>query len=252
MSRGAEAPAAPAGQALDRYALSAPLALAGGFLEAYTFVTRGGVFANAQTGNIARLGISLANRDLFAALRYFLPVCVFVLGVTLSMQLKRRFERRGSPGLRWRQAALLVETALLILAGLFPAGPAYDIPVTAIVALVCAIQAESFRTFHGHPFASTMCTGNLRSATENLNHYFSDRERRHLTTALAYYGVDGIFVLGVAVGVPVTKHLGCAAVWFCAGALALMALVLMLQTKKQASGIHAARPLKHNEEEAIK
>ena len=29
----------------------------GGFLEVYTFVTRGGIFANAQTGNIARIGI---------------------------------------------------------------------------------------------------------------------------------------------------------------------------------------------------
>ena len=28
------------------------LALAGGFLDAYTYICRGGVFANAQTGNI--------------------------------------------------------------------------------------------------------------------------------------------------------------------------------------------------------
>ena len=36
------------------------LCLAGGFLDAYTFVTRGGVFANAQTGNIVLLGLELA------------------------------------------------------------------------------------------------------------------------------------------------------------------------------------------------
>jgi uncharacterized protein DUF1275 len=33
------------------------LAGAGGFLDAYTFVGRGGVFANAQTGNIVLLGV---------------------------------------------------------------------------------------------------------------------------------------------------------------------------------------------------
>src|SRR5580658_6145873 len=33
------------------------LAGVGGFLDAYTFVGRGGVFANAQTGNIVLLGV---------------------------------------------------------------------------------------------------------------------------------------------------------------------------------------------------
>ena len=34
------------------------LALAGGFLDAYTYICRGGVFANAQTGNIVLFSIS--------------------------------------------------------------------------------------------------------------------------------------------------------------------------------------------------
>ena len=34
------------------------LAGAGGFLDAYTFVGRGGVFANAQTGNIVLLAVA--------------------------------------------------------------------------------------------------------------------------------------------------------------------------------------------------
>ena len=36
------------------------LSLTGGMLDAYTYVQRGGVFANAQTGNIVKLGILLA------------------------------------------------------------------------------------------------------------------------------------------------------------------------------------------------
>lgn len=33
------------------------LAIVGGFLDAYTFIERGGVFANAQTGNIVLFGV---------------------------------------------------------------------------------------------------------------------------------------------------------------------------------------------------
>ena len=35
------------------------LAITGGFLDAYTFLSRGKVFANAQTGNIVLLGTNL-------------------------------------------------------------------------------------------------------------------------------------------------------------------------------------------------
>jgi uncharacterized protein DUF1275 len=39
------------------------LAGAGGFLDAYTFIGRGGVFANAQTGNIVLLASSYRAND---------------------------------------------------------------------------------------------------------------------------------------------------------------------------------------------
>ena len=36
------------------------LALSGGFMDAYSYVCRGQVFANAQTGNILLLGVNLS------------------------------------------------------------------------------------------------------------------------------------------------------------------------------------------------
>lgn len=47
-------------QLSEKYRLTALLTVVGGFLEAYTFLTRAGVFANAQTGNIARIGLAAA------------------------------------------------------------------------------------------------------------------------------------------------------------------------------------------------
>lgn len=37
------------------------LCIAGGFLDAYTYVTRGGVFCNAQTSNLIFLTLNLAS-----------------------------------------------------------------------------------------------------------------------------------------------------------------------------------------------
>ena len=47
----------------ERMEIGILLALAGGFLDAYTYITCGGVFANAQTGNIVLMGISAAKGD---------------------------------------------------------------------------------------------------------------------------------------------------------------------------------------------
>ena len=48
------------------------LAFTGGFLDAYTYLLRGGVFANAQTGNMVLMALYAARRDGRAF--YYLPV----------------------------------------------------------------------------------------------------------------------------------------------------------------------------------
>ena len=50
------------------------LTLSGGFQDAYTYYTRGKVFANAQTGNIILLGHNAMNGDFTDAFRYLVPV----------------------------------------------------------------------------------------------------------------------------------------------------------------------------------
>ena len=44
--------------------LGSILMFSGGFLDAYSYLVRGEVFATAETGNIALMGISLARGDL--------------------------------------------------------------------------------------------------------------------------------------------------------------------------------------------
>lgn len=50
-------------QMSETHLLAILLAVVGGFLDAYTYICRGHVFANAQTGNIVLLGLHLTNQD---------------------------------------------------------------------------------------------------------------------------------------------------------------------------------------------
>ena len=206
-----------------RYSVSLALATVGGFLEAYTYVTRDGVFANAQTGNIARMGLNLAQGNVLLTLRYLIPVIAFMAGVTLSLQLRRI--RKD-----WERLILCLEIVLLFLVGLIPPYK-LSILATVTVSFVCALQVESFRRFGENTFASTMCTGNLRIATEHLNRYFSEKSRAELFTALQYYGIDLMFASAVLVGYWVTRAFGVRAVWW---ALLIPAALLVLLRKEEA------------------
>ena len=74
-------------QMSDSFRIGAVLALVGGFLDAYTYLFRGQVFANAQTGNIVLMGIQFAEGNWSKAFVYFIPIFAFVIG---AVRFKRR------------------------------------------------------------------------------------------------------------------------------------------------------------------
>lgn len=188
----------------ESYYVAALLSVTGGFLDAYTYVSRDGVFANAQTGNFARLAISLANGNWEMVLRYFIPIIFFVVGVSVAMWISQNTPK--SSLLCWQHYTILLEIVLLFIVSWIPYGKGSNICANVLVSFTCAIQAESFRKVLGTPFASTMCTGNLRNATEYLNHFFVNKEKSLLHKSIQYFGIDLLFVLGAVVGTFTTQN----------------------------------------------
>lgn len=71
-------------KASESYIVGVLLAVAGGFLDVYTYICRGGVFANAQTGNIVLLGISAADGNWEQIWSYICPILAFMAGILLT------------------------------------------------------------------------------------------------------------------------------------------------------------------------
>ena len=94
-------------QMSESFRLGAVLALTGGFLDAYTYLIRGGVFANAQTGNIVLLGVRLMEGDWGGAGHYLVPILAFAAGVLAAELIRGRF--RGAQALHWRQITVAAE-----------------------------------------------------------------------------------------------------------------------------------------------
>ena len=182
-------------QMSETFRLGAVLALAGGFLDAYTYVVRGKVFANAETGNMVLLGVNLLNGQWEKALGYVAPILAFAIGVVVAEAIKKRVQERS---LHWRQISLLAEMVILLVVCFLP--QSMNNAANVAVAFVCAVQVESFRKVHGNAFATTMCTGNLRSGTERLWQFLQSGKRESLTQAGRYYGIIFFFIVGAALG----------------------------------------------------
>ena len=93
------------------------LAMSGGFMDAYSYMCRGEVFANAQTGNILLMAVNLAKGNFVVALRYFAPVMAFIAGVVLAQTVHHIFKGRA---LHRRQIVILFEAAALFAAAFIP------------------------------------------------------------------------------------------------------------------------------------
>lgn len=213
-------------QMSETFLLGALLAVAGGFLDAYTYLLRGGVFANAQTGNIVLLGVNAAQGNWRGAVYYLIPIAAFVAGVVTAELVRSRFS--GRAGIHWRQIILAAE--MLILAGVafLPRGDT-DMLANVLVSYICSIQVESFRTLNGSSYATTMCTGNLRSGTELLYLYCKSGDKRERNRGMQYFGIIGFFVLGAALGVLGAGLLEQWAVLLCLGPLAVAFAVMFVR-----------------------
>lgn len=220
-------------QMSDSFRIGAMLAVVGGFLDAYSYLVRGQVFANAQTGNIVLMGINLAEGHISKAFSYFIPIFAFFVGVIVDEIIRKKLD--GKLALHWRQVVLLIEMGILLIVLLLPQGKG-NFLANALVSFICSLQVQSFRKVHGLPYATTMCTGNLRSGTEHLVRYMETKEKSRKTKCLSYYGIIAFFVLGAGIGAISIRYWGSPSLMFCFVLLGIG--FLMLFVKEQENDSH--------------
>lgn len=220
------------GQISESRRLAVILAISGGLMDAYTYIFRGGVFANAQTGNILLFGVKLSEGNWGEALRYFFPVLAFALGIILA-EIARHFCTEGSI-FHWRQLSVLLECIILFAVGFIPT--TYNLPANALVSFACGIQVESFRKVKGNASATTMCIGNLRSGTQAIFDFAFSKKKKFLHKGLTYYGIILSFIIGAIIGNVLIKYSSQRAIW-CSSILLFIGFLLMfIQSEENSSG----------------
>lgn len=217
------------GQMSETIRMGIVLALAGGFMDAYSYCGRGKVFANAQTGNMLLFGISVAERQWQTALRYAVPVLAFAAGIAVADIVREKTNNR--PHFHWRQMAVLAEIFVFLIVSMIPEGA--NLAANSLTSFACGIQVESFRKIRGNGIATTMCIGNLRSATQNVCEYWFHRDKETAKKGILYYGIIFCFVVGAVLGNFFVKMMQTKAILVCAGILAVAFCMMFVEKKEE-------------------
>lgn len=198
------------------------LAIVGGFLDSYSFLCYDGVFANAQTGNMVLLGISLINGDYIHFLNYLIPIIAFSLGILMTEYLLKHVSAY------FFILVLIIQIVMLFIIAFLPSSMP-SVIITSSISFMCSIQMGSFRNICGSPYASTMCTGNLRSAMTLLFAAITTRNSNALVQSLRYLVVIFFFCVGAVIGAISVHWLGRLSILICCLLFAVLLILISYQ-----------------------
>lgn len=204
------------------------LTAANGFLDAYTYITRGGVFANVQTANVILFAIDLSHRHWSTTLAHLWPIFAFLLGVLLSAHIKSgRAEKLVSHPLRWTMGFQAVAFAIV---GLVPTTVPSSF-VTVPISFLAAMQFTLFRSIGDLTYIAVATTGNLMRFVESAYSVYVDKDDTARAAFRIYGTLIATFSGGAILGAFACLYFGIRAVWLPAAFLAVTLIFFIVDER---------------------
>ena len=132
-----------------------------GFWGAYTYLLRGSIFCNAQTGNVVLMGLALGSAEWGKALYYLVPISAYILGAFVSELLPNPIKHRFF--VRWDTVLIFIEMAAVLILGFIPDSAPVQIS-QVIINFLASMQYNTFRQAEGVAVATTFVTKWARHA----------------------------------------------------------------------------------------
>lgn len=182
-----------------------------GFYGAYTIILRGGVFCNAQTGNMVLMGIAFGQQDWLKGLYYLFPIGIYLLGVMISEVIPKSVRKMG---IRWDTLLMLLEIIGVTVVGFIPMDAPHQISQFVIM-LLCGMQYNTFRQAEGIGMATTFCTNHLRMLGVSLGQTLFQRKKHPEAAgkAAAHLQMIACFVAGALISAVLCSVMGGYTIW---------------------------------------
>ena len=210
----------------EKYFIFELLTIAAGMMGLYTYNLRGGVFSNAQTGNIVKMAMAVGSGEFLEALYYFIPFAAYILGTIISEILPQKVRR--SHFIRWDTMLVGIEIIILFFIGLIPFSWPDQIS-QVLICFLCSMQFNTFRQAEGVPMATTFVTNHVRqigiSIARVIRHHEQEAEAR--AKAMKHARLISAFFFGGTVMTFVSRYFAEKSIWLAVVPLSLCFIFLL-------------------------
>ena len=189
------------------------LIVVAGFFGAYTFLLRGNVFCNAQTGNVVLMGMALGAGKWKEALYYLIPIFAYTLGAFISELLPNPVKHHLP--VRWDTLLIVIEMLVVLALGFVPLSAPVQIAQVTIN-FVASMQYNTFRQAEGVPMATTFATNHIRQLgiglAKEISH-FRLQDKAHRKKLREHFAMLIFFLAGAVIGTFLCNLLDEKAIW---------------------------------------
>ena len=199
-----------------------------GFWGAYTYLLRGNVFCNAQTGNVVLMGLALGSAEWAKAGYYLVPISAYILGAFVS-------------------ELMLIEMIAVLGLGFLPETAPVQI-CQVVINFVASMQYNTFRQAEGVPVATTFATNHIRQTgvglAKELRHRHS-ADKSHRRKLARHCGMLFFFILGAVTGTVFCHLLVGRAIWLTMIPLGIIFLTLLHADRTTEKELVEQKPAGH-------
>ena len=180
----------------EKYYVFLLLIFVAGFYGGFTISVKGGSFANAQTVNIALLGIAIGTRNFSSALSIFLSIGAYFIGTIISEQAAWLISKKRL--LRWDTILVFLDMLVITALAIAPIHtPALIYSIT--INFLCAMQFNTFRSAEGIGMATIFITNHVRQTGSFFTRWMrKPYEKTYLKKWTRHGGMVVSFCLGAA------------------------------------------------------
>lgn len=199
-----------------------------GFWGAYTYLLRGNVFCNAQTGNVVLMGLALGSAEWAKAGYYLVPISAYILGAFVS-------------------ELMLIEMIAVLGLGFLPETAPVQI-CQVVINFMASMQYNTFRQAEGVPVATTFATNHIRQIgvglAKELRHRHS-ADKSHRRKLARHCGMLFFFILGAVTGTVFCHLLVGRAIWLTMIPLGIIFLTLLHADRTTEKELVEQKPAGH-------
>ena len=199
-----------------------------GFWGAYTYLLRGNVFCNGQTGNVVLMGLALGSAEWAKAGYYLVPISAYILGAFVS-------------------ELMLIEMIAVLGLGFLPETAPVQI-CQVVINFVASMQYNTFRQAEGVPVATTFATNHIRQIgvglAKELRHRHS-ADKSHRRKLARHCGMLFFFILGAVTGTVFCHLLVGRAIWLTMIPLGIIFLTLLHADRTTEKELVEQKPAGH-------